>query len=281
MSKRAVVTCIGAVLAALLATVALLPGGASAVTSTASISGSVLSATNGKPIAGVSVELFENQTIEIFGTQVTGPGFVAATTSAADGTYTLPGLPAADRDGYFVCFDTFGTDLSAYVGQCWADKPGFAPFPDPFGFFQLPFGTSPVHLRAGQQVTGINADLVNPRQITPADSGSIAGTVTRGRSGHGLPGVVVDAINGNNRIFGQAVTAADGTYEIDNLPAVPVGYQVCFDTDKNHGAFPPGRFASRCFDGVAWTGGRPPSTATRVRVRHGATTSGVDAALPR
>ena len=278
MGKRAALLLV--MTAAIGAAVAVLPGGAGA-TDTASISGVVLSATNGKPVAGVSVELYQDVTVDIFGSQVTGPQFVAATTSGDDGTYTLGGLAASGPDGYFVCFDTFGSDQAAYDSQCWADRGGFAPFPDPFGFVQLPDGTSPIHVGAGEQTTRIDADLVNHRQITPADSGSVAGTVRKHFSGAPLPGVVVTAFNANNRVFGQAVTGADGTYEIDNLPAVPVGYQICFDTNKAHGAFPPGTFRSECFDGVKWTGGPPPSGATRVRVHHGAVSGGVDASVPR
>lgn len=278
MVKRTVLTLVG--LATLSAVLAVLPAAAGA-SDTASISGVVLSATNGKPVAGVSVELYHDVTVDIFGSQITGPQFVVDTTSADDGTYTLGGLAASGRDGYFVCFDTFGSDQAAYDSQCFADEPGFAPFPDVFGFVQLPAGTSPIHVTAGEQVTGIDADLVNERQITPLDSGGIAGTVTKRGSGAPLPGVVVTAFNGNNKVFGQAVTGSDGTYEIDNLPAVPVGYQVCFDTNKAHGASPPGTFKSQCYHDVNWTGATPPSSATRVRVRHGAVSGGVDAALPR
>ena len=277
MGKNAAIVAGAAVIGAALA---FLPTGAGA-SDTGSISGVVLSATNGKPVGGVSVELYQDVTVDVFGSPITGPQFVTATSSGADGTYSLDGLAAAGPDGYFVCFDTFGSDESAYDSQCFADRPGFAPFADPFGFVQLPDGTSPIHLAAGGQVTGIDADLVNRRQLTPLDSGGIAGTVRKNASGAPLRGIVVTAFNANNRIFGQAVTGADGTYEIDNLPAVPVGYQVCFDANKAHGASPPAKFRSECFDQVKWTGVTPPSGATRVRVRHGAVTGGVDAALPR
>jgi hypothetical protein len=263
------------------AAIGLIPGSAAAA-DTASISGAVLSATNGKAIAGVSVELYQDVTIDIFGSPVTGPQFVTSTTSAADGSYSLSGLAAAGTDGYFVCFDTFGTSLSNYTSQCWADQPGFVPFPDPFGFVQLPPGTSGIQVADGAQVSGIDADLVNARQVNPRDAGTITGTVTQSSGGAALPGVVVTAFNANSRVFGQAVTGADGSYEIDNVPAVPVGYQVCFDAAPAHGASPPGSFQSRCYVTVGWAGAgaKPPASATRVRVRHGVTRSGVDGVLP-
>jgi hypothetical protein len=278
MVKRTRVTLLVASVAAIGAAIGLVPG-AAAADDTASIAGVVLSATNGKPIVGVSVELYQDVTIDVFGSPVTGPQFVTDTTSADDGTYTLAGLASSSADGYFVCFDTFGTDLANYTSQCWADQPGFVPFPDPFGFFQLSPGTSPIHLGNGAAVTGVDADLVNPRQVNGIDSGSIAGTVRKGHGGHSLPGVVVTAFNANSRIFGQAVSGADGSYEIDNLPSVAVGYQVCFDADKAHGASTVGAFRSRCYVNAAWTGGNPPAGATRVRVRHGVTSSGMDIAL--
>jgi hypothetical protein len=154
----------------------------------ASISGTVTDAADPAGLAGVCVTA-----ISAGG----GIGFATAVT-AADGTYTLAGLPG---DSYTVEFDPScdGINPSADLAQSTAH---------------------PVVLPAGGTLTGIDAVL--------GSGGAISGTVTDAASPGGVAGVCVTALSADGGAgSGTATTASDGSYGIANLP--PDSYTVEFD----------------------------------------------------
>ena len=160
-----------------------------------SIAGTVRDAVTGEPVSGVSVDVFYLATNGApGGGTVQGPGFLAGTQTAADGTYKVSGLAPSDANGYWVCFDTglFGP----YEFECWVDQSTFFyPFPDPFGFFQLPSASRTVHLGAGQHVTGIDGDLIAPAAPgSPPTTGSVGGRVTAKGTNSGVSGVDGDRV---------------------------------------------------------------------------------------
>ena len=110
----------------------------------------------------------------------------------------------------------------------------------------------------------------------PPTPGSISGTVTD-TSTAPVSGVTVDVFSGSVR-EGSATTAADGTYEVGNLPAGT--YDVCFDSSSVTSTPPATGYADQCDDNVAWDGlGADISGATGVQVVAGFDTSGINAEL--
>ena len=102
----------------------------------------------------------------------------------------------------------------------------------------------------------------------PPTPGSISGTVTD-TSTAPVSGVTVDVFSGSVR-EGSATTAADGTYEVGNLPAGT--YDVCFDSSSVTSTPPATGYADQCDDNVAWDGlGADISGATGVQVVAGST----------
>jgi hypothetical protein len=129
-------------------------------------------------------------------------GYYAMT--AADGTYTVTGLPAGS---YKVGFDP--SSAGNYIGEYYNNKTD-------------PCSADDVSVAAGEAKTGINAQL--------ATGGSIAGTVTDGSS-NPIEDVEVIVTTGmyDFMMSGNyyATTAADGTYTVTGLPAG--SYKVEFD----------------------------------------------------
>ncbi|MCB1014116.1 MAG: carboxypeptidase regulatory-like domain-containing protein [Acidimicrobiales bacterium] len=72
-----------------------------------------------------------------------GPGLVASATTAANGTYTVTGLPAGTYHAVFV--DGLGRRLAEY----WPDSPDFG-------------GSDPFNVTAGDTTPGIDAALLRP-----------------------------------------------------------------------------------------------------------------------
>ncbi len=173
--------------------VQVLPGGSvtgvnAALAAAGSISGTVTDTADPAGLAGVCVTATSADG---------GIGFGSAVT-AADGTYTVPGLAAGS---YTVEFDPTcnGLNASADLAQSAAAS---------------------VAVAAGAAVTGVNATL--------AGGGAIAGTVTDASNPGGLAGVCVTALPADGGSgSGTATTAGDGTYTIGNLP--PGSYTVEFD----------------------------------------------------
>src|SRR5665647_3324646 len=127
--------------------------------------------------------------------------------TAADGTYTVTGLPAGTD--YQVCFDGYfatggASDALGYLSQCYNNLP-------------LSGTHTPVTVTAGG-TTVTNAAL--------ALGGAVSGTVTdAGGTHHGLANVAVSVHSASVSI--SVKTAADGSYSIAGL-STGTDYQVCF-----------------------------------------------------
>ena len=223
-----------------------------------SISGRVSDQANGS-LAGVHVSVIDAFT-SVVTTQVD---------TAADGTYTAAALPPSS---YVVCFfadqATGGASTTGYLDECWDNVPAW----DGIQLDQV----TKVVVTGGGTSTGIDAAL--------APGGAISGTVSD-TGAHPLAGVTVFAEAGPGsppQTYGQATTAADGTYNIERLPAASQ-YTVCFDPDNASGGTSTTGYLLQCFshvggqsDGqrvVPWTG------ATYFPVTQGATAIGKNAVL--
>lgn len=112
----------------------------------AGISGAVTTASGGSdvPVSMAQLEVFP----------VGATSAVAAGSTATDGTYLVPGLPAGTYDVCFVT-DSFSQPAGSYVDQCYNQVPwsGSAP---------LPTGASAVTAAAGAVTTSIDAELALP-----------------------------------------------------------------------------------------------------------------------
>ena len=169
-----------------------------------------------------------------------GLSWVAGTNSAADGTWSIGGLPAGSYDVIFQ--DCHG--VGPYVDQWWPDAADQA-------------GASPVTLAAGETRGGIDAHL------SPA--GAITGRVTES-GGAGVAGVCVQAST-DERVGGFARTDSDGTYHL--LVAQGGAYRVQFVDCRDAPAL-----ASQW-----WKGAVDAAHATSVSVQPGSVVAGVDAAM--
>jgi hypothetical protein len=167
------------------ATPVVLEGGQSkegvsvSLASSAAISGHVIQATGGNPIAGV---------------QVTATGDDAAATASAttgtNGEYSITGLPAGS---YTIGFqESDGYVAQYYNGSSTAE------------------GAAPVTATAGSTTEAIDAEL--------STGASIGGTV-HGEGGAPLAGVQVSANSGQGGASATATTGEDGIYSITGLPA--------------------------------------------------------------
>lgn len=142
----------------------------------ASISGTVTDALTQAPVGGVLVQA------------VTSGNAVASTTTAHDGTYTLPNLTPGS---YQV---QFSHPTGWYVTQWYLNSPVGAP-----AVVTVPPAQS-----------GIDVAL------TPV-LGSVSGTVTDAATGGALSGVTVRAVSSDGSVAGSATTSADGTYALSGL----------------------------------------------------------------
>jgi len=183
-------------------------------------------------------------------------GYANATT-AADGTYTAPGL-AAGTD-YQVCFYAAGatggsSDAAGYLDQCYDNQP-------------MSGTPTPVAVTLGSAGAGINAAL--------SGGGAISGTVSdAGGSRHGLANVWVSVSSSSTGTYVNATTAADGTYRVSGL-AAGTDYTVCFyASDATGGSSDALGYLDQCYDNQPASG-----TPTLAVVIAGATTTAVDAAL--
>jgi hypothetical protein len=177
-------------------------------------------------------------------------------TTAADGSYTVPGLVAADD--YQVCFSAYeatggSSDATGHVDQCYDSQPTS--------------GTpTPVSVALGDTTTGINASL--PR------GGAIAGTVTEGGASQpGLGDVWVTVSSSTSGTYRAASTSAGGSYTITGLVAAD-DYQVCFSASGATGGSAGVMYVDQCYDNQPTSG-----TPTPVAVTAGVTRGGVDASL--
>jgi hypothetical protein len=185
--------------------------------------------------------------------------------TAADGTYTVTGVPAGTD--YQVCFygDPWGattgggSDALGYVDQCYNNQPNN----------QSSTSQTPVTVTAGATTTGINAAL--------AVGGVVSGTVTDGTH-HGLAhvGVSVISVSVSSDLRAKVAyeTAADGSYTVRGL-ATGTDYQVCFDASgATGGSSDATGYVNQCYNNQPFVG-----TANPVSVTAGAATTGINAVL--
>jgi hypothetical protein len=176
-----------------------------------------------------------------------GPVFQAAT-GTRNGTYSIPNLAPGQ---YLI---NFGCGLDARHGDQW--------------FGESLSGGVPALVSAGPgRTSGIDAVL------RPA--GTITGVVT-GTSGRPLAGICVSAANtmqagsviGAAGGFGQPITNARGKYRLAGLEAGSyyVSFSACQGSSK---------YAAQVYRGYPTSAGAP----TRVKVRAGRETAGIDARL--
>lgn len=192
------------------------------------ISGQVSGADSGAGLAGVVVLAFD-----------ANDALAGFTTTAADGSYQLPGLASGD---YFVLFDTILAPNEAsrgYIDEYFDDRRT-----EPF---------TPVTVTEGATATA-DAQL--------ARGGQIAGRVTDIETGLGLSGVAVFLFSGGN-VVSVTVTDESGAYTTAGLPAG--SYTLVFDPTLSANQ------ETEQYDAAA--------LPTAVEVVVGTTTGGVDIAL--
>lgn len=219
--------------------------------SPSTITGTVTAAAGGAPLAGVRVEVYQagdgTPSSAARGSAVTG----------ADGTYTITGVAPGLQ--YGVCFDASGVDGSTgYQDQCWSGVGWDG-------------GTTPTAnlftLNPGSVTSGINAALPAGGAITGAvsASGPLAGVTVR---------VYEQLYESPAPIVKSAVTAADGTYEVDGLTPRSDGYIVCFE-DSASSSYQP-----QCWNDTPWTDlNSVPSSGSHIQVTAGTTQGGINAVL--
>ncbi len=167
----------------------------------AKISGTLTSSVGGPFVDGY-VQVYD----------ATALSYIGFSSIALDGSYEVGGLAAGS---YLV-------QISSYSGTSeWYDD---VPSSDL---------ATPIALVAGEQRTGVDAEIQGPV--------SISGTVTDASTGLPVPNIYVAADDPMLFGFGSAYTAVDGTYSIANVS--PGSYRVSF-TDNA------GSYAQQFFDGA-------------------------------
>jgi hypothetical protein len=218
-----------------------------AMVESGSISGTVTDATTGDDLSGICVNA------------VTPPGQPGvngnmSTTTAADGTYTITGVPAGS---YIVEFSdsAWCGNGGNYANQWWKNSPSES-------------GATEVYLTAGWAQLGIDAAMV--------EGGSISGTVTDATTGDDLSGICVNAVAAGSGSLGwSSSTAADGTYTISGLdPSLTYDIQFSVNAICGNG----GDYAGQWYNGTP-TGAIYQNGATPVSVTAGGITESIDAAM--
>ena len=210
-----------------------------ALSSAGSASGTVTSAANSSPIAGVDVELEPSG----------GSGATVYATTAADGKYAVSGLSAGS---YKVCFYPPTGVAGGFVAQCYSDKPAD-------GSVAL----DSVTVTAGATAGNIDAALTA--------AGAISGTVTAAAGSIGMGNVEVAVFPvGNIGTQIEVATAGDGSYVAAGLP--PGDYTVCFYPPVGE----LDRYIAQCYNDKPADGSVALDSVT---VTAGATDGNIDAAL--
>lgn len=271
MAKRAALFCVPALVLGIVvglapAATATLPAGTTPVVVTAgadqsginadlhpagSISGTVTAAAGG-PLTGTITAYL--------GSTVVSAGPIS------NGSYLLGGLPPSDT-GYAVCVNgnnvVGGNSSTGYQGRCYLTSGAFngvAP----------PANAHLIKLVDGQQQANVN--------ITLPSGAAIIGKVTTA-GGLGIGNVSVLAKNRSSGAVFSALTSGSGRYSVIGLTPSAKGYSVC----ANPGFVQTGStgYRPRCYQDVAWNGGKIPAGATPVQAVVGATTTGANIALSK
>ena len=220
--------------------VSVTPGGATtgidaALARAARISGTVTDS-EGTGLGGIEIQLAR----EVAPDEWFSFGEEFGYQTEADGSYAIGGLPPGTWRVGFVDHD------GNYLSEYYDDVPEFE-------------GSTDIVITPVDPATDIDAEL--------AEAAHVTGTVTDG-SGQPIEGIFValrGLEDGNWSYFGDAETAADGTYSMDGLRP-GTNYRVSFESQ--------GDWAPEYWDDFATI-----DDATTVALTNGQTLSGVDAEL--
>jgi hypothetical protein len=202
----------------------------------------------GGTIAGAVTDASTNAAIGGVTVIVSNAGASKSATTAANGTYSLSGLPTGT---YFV-----RTQNSSYVDELYND------IACPFSSCS-PFLGNGVAVTAGSTTSNINFGL--------ALGGSISGTITNSSTNAPVQGVTVNVFNTNGSRVRFATTAANGGYTVTGLPTGAY-FVITFS-----GAL---GFADKAWNNVPCPDGNcDPSPSNAVLVTNGATHPGINFAL--
>lgn len=211
------------------ATVADIDAALTAPPAPGTITGMVTREDDGSPVVGATVSASK-----------TGAGWGwGSTTTAADGSYTLPSLTPGS---YVLTFQAEGTDL---VTEYWDDAVDWS-------------AATPVELVSGGAVTGIDAEL--------AAGAAITGTVTRTGDGSSVAGVTVEALDERGEIVRQTQSGAEGAYRLDGLADGSYSIQFRIPSEPSLAA-------------EFWENARTQSAATPVTAVAGQVVGAIDASL--
>src|SRR5207245_2940196 len=148
--------------------------------SVGTISGSVIDLGTGRPIPGVTIQLF---------TQLNNT-FVGQTTTDANGAYTFTNEPA----GFYLVVQGFRSDL-------------------------VPVSASTLAVTVVANVNSANNNFLDRSTVVSPTVGSITGSVINQATGLGIPGVTIQLLTQlNNTFVGQTTTDVHGAYTFANEP---------------------------------------------------------------
>ncbi|HEX8095175.1 carboxypeptidase regulatory-like domain-containing protein [Jatrophihabitans sp.] len=142
--------------------------------------------------------------VQIYVVYPYGQFFTYSATSAANGRYTITGLPA---DSYQICFYAgyaTGAASTGYLDECYDNLPAYY------------YGGTPIPVAVGHTTPGINATL--------AVGAAVTGKVTD-PAGKPVPDVSASVLPSSGQ--GLGATDAQGIYRITGI--APGTYSVCFD----------------------------------------------------
>lgn len=151
---------------------------------------------------------------------------VAGATTSSTGAYSVTNLAAGS---YAVCYEpksnVGGRSLTGYLASCYHQQP--------YGSYGQPTPT-PVTVTAGALTSRVDDTL--------AVSGAISGRIT-GPDGSPVAGVVITTTSYFPQQYYTAVSAADGSYLMKNLPT-NYGYSFCYATAQATGSSTAGYLSS-------------------------------------
>jgi hypothetical protein len=227
----------------------LAPGGA--------IAGKVVDAKSGAPVANASVRVLSS-----------GGSLVGEAPTNSKGQYVVKGLFTSKTDRVCVAAKRISA-TTTYGGRCYKNVA--------WSGGKLPKGTTAVSVKVGHTTANINIRPVK----TTIKLGSIAGTITEQAGGKPLQYTNVQVYSSTGGYVGGTSTDAAGHYKVGGLRASSTGYVVCaeapsFSIDP---VMPATGWASRCYNGAAWIGGKPPASATKLPLAAGQNRTGIDIAL--
>jgi uncharacterized surface anchored protein len=207
------------------------------------VSGTITDASTTDDVQGAVVSIFDPN----------NPGIdVAQSCTAANGSYTLEGIPSGTYSLEFDTTDSFCGAPQNYVTQYYNDEPTA----DSANSFTLTPGPTPVTF---------NAALV--------PGGTISGTVTDAASSSALPGVEVDLYSDANfqDFLRETCSAGNGSYSFSNL--APASYYVEFETG-NSNCSAGASYVTQYYNGVTAS-----SSASAVLLMPGGSRTGINAAM--